>query len=412
MHQAKILSNQGMKQYRIAEVLGVSDRTIRNYLSGRTPSTKIKKIRASKLDPYKPFITSILKDDPLFNCEILLRKIRARGYEGGVTILRDLAAKSRNEIQKEVVVRFETEAGYQAQMDWKILSGEHWKGIYAFVMILGYSRTPFVYFTNDMTSGTLLQCHKLAFRRFGGVPETVLYDNMKTAWIYREDQWHPNNRLLEMASFYGFSPKRCAVRRPETKGKVERFIGYLASDFLTEAKLDGLKTASELNYRVPQWLEMVGEKKLRDFCESREERFQREQQFLQCLPFPDTYDPRDSHELLVSREGSITFKTNKYSVPPEYVGRMLILKIDAINNLGELFFDGNSIRSFDLMPKGAKQKRNLVEDEIDLLKLWEQQRKIVNTRNRKQKHNQKSSTIVQIRQTSYYDNLIADGGLF
>jgi predicted transcriptional regulator len=35
MHQAKILTKQGLKQYKIAEILGVSDRTVRNYLSGK-----------------------------------------------------------------------------------------------------------------------------------------------------------------------------------------------------------------------------------------------------------------------------------------------------------------------------------------------------------------------------------------
>jgi len=89
MHQAKILANQGMTQYRIAEILGVTDRTIRNYLSGKSPSRKIQKIRASKLDPYKSFILSILSDDPLFNCEVIFRRIKARGYSGGITILRD-----------------------------------------------------------------------------------------------------------------------------------------------------------------------------------------------------------------------------------------------------------------------------------------------------------------------------------
>jgi predicted transcriptional regulator len=52
MHQAKILTKQGLKQYKIAEILGVSDRTVRNYLSGKSPQAKERKVRESKLvDP-------------------------------------------------------------------------------------------------------------------------------------------------------------------------------------------------------------------------------------------------------------------------------------------------------------------------------------------------------------------------
>jgi predicted transcriptional regulator len=61
MHQAKILTKQGLKQYKIAEILGVSDRTVRNYLS-----SKERKVRESKLDPYKAFIKGILSEDPSF----------------------------------------------------------------------------------------------------------------------------------------------------------------------------------------------------------------------------------------------------------------------------------------------------------------------------------------------------------
>ena len=51
-------------------------------------------------------------------------------------------------------------------------------------MLLGYSRRPFVWFTTCMKSPVLLACHVKAFEAFGGVPHEILYDNMKTAWLY------------------------------------------------------------------------------------------------------------------------------------------------------------------------------------------------------------------------------------
>ena len=48
---------------------------------------------SSKIDPFKPYIDTILEDDPSFNREVLLRNLRKQKYTGGVTILRDYAAK-------------------------------------------------------------------------------------------------------------------------------------------------------------------------------------------------------------------------------------------------------------------------------------------------------------------------------
>jgi hypothetical protein len=73
-----------------------------------------------------------------------------------------------------------------------------------------------------------------------------------------------------------------------SKGKVERFIGYLTSDFLSQARLEGLKSAAQLNARIGSWLAEITEKKLRDFSESRQQRFAVERHYLQPLPVPTT----------------------------------------------------------------------------------------------------------------------------
>jgi transposase len=76
----------------------------------------------------------------------------------------------------------------QAQVDWKefgrqTVDGKEQK-LYAFVMVLGYSRKVFVHFTTSMKMEAFLACHSLAFQYFGGVPKEILYDNMKTAFVY------------------------------------------------------------------------------------------------------------------------------------------------------------------------------------------------------------------------------------
>ena len=94
-----------------------------------------------------------------------------------------------------------------------------------------------------------------------------------------------------------------------------------------------MNTIEELNDAVLPWLALVQQKELRDYQESRAQRYQVEKSFLQPAPPEGTFDYRESIQLIVSREGSVTYK---YSLPPELVGKKLTLKIDALSKRGEL----------------------------------------------------------------------------
>jgi transposase len=179
MLEAKTLKAQGYKQYEIAEILKVTDRTVRNYLSKPATPRKIPK-RKSLLDAFKPFIKSIIEDQPFYNCMILYDRLKAQGYQGKISILRDHVAQVRNEVLREAVIRFETEPGRQAQVDWKEYRRDTGNGrrekIYAFVMTFGYSRKSFVMHTKSMKQSFFEACHVKAFEYFGGVPKEILYD--------------------------------------------------------------------------------------------------------------------------------------------------------------------------------------------------------------------------------------------
>ena len=57
-------------------------------------------------------------------------------------------------------------------------------------------------------SHSLGKAHINAFRYFGGVTDTVLYDNMKTVALSREgNRIHWNPQFMDFASHYGFMPK-------------------------------------------------------------------------------------------------------------------------------------------------------------------------------------------------------------
>lgn len=379
MNTAQIYQSQGWKQSEIAEKLGITDRTVRNYLN-KEPEPRKKVKRSSKLDAYKSYIISRINDRPEMNIVLLFNDLkRKQKYTGGISILREYAGKIREEIYREAVIRFETMPGEQAQVDWadfgKVWIGDKYRKIYSFVMIMGYSRKTYMCFTTSMTSSVLLECHKKAFEYFGGVPKEILYDNMKTAFVCdNEGIFHPNKRLLGFANHYGFLPKRCRVRRPQTKGKVERAIKFIEGNFWPRKKREQIDLI-ELNDEALEWLTEIDGNKIGDRNETRNERFEREKSILTPLPERE-YDCRDISTVIVSRESLVRIDGNRYSVPAEYIGREMTVLINGMRTEAELKYEGRNIRKFELTEKGAKKIVWFDHDRDSVWKMWYKQQKI------------------------------------
>lgn len=376
MHTARILAKSGLKQAQIAAQLGVSDRMVRKYLK-EDYLPKERKARQSLLDPFKCTISSVLEEDHFYNIEVLADRLRAMGYQGGMTILRDYAAAIRTDLITRAVMRFETEPGRQAQVDWKecgrwTIDGQERK-VYAFVMLLGYSRRAYVRFTTSMKSPVLLACHSKAFAWFDGVPAEILYDNMKTAWLADGSGWRVQPALLSYASQVGFAPRRCQVRRPQTKGKVERFIGYLGNHFLPVARDAGLSSLDDLNAAVMDWLAKVDQETLRDFFETRAERFECEKNHLRPWVPEAAPDIRARYDLQVSREGLVTFESNRYSVPAALIGKTVLLRHDPLGRTATLYDGPRELYGLTLLPAGGHGRLVRTQDADDLRARWDRE---------------------------------------
>jgi transposase len=411
MHQAKILKDQGFTQLEIGAALGVSDRMVRKYLKD-APPTQPRPARTSLLDPFKPLIDSLLEERPMHNLVLLRDRLKEQGYSGGMTILREYAGKIRAKESAKAVIRFETEPGRQAQVDWKeagtwLIEGVPRK-VYAFVLLLGYSRRAFVRFTTDMKLPTLLACHLKSFEHFGGIPREILYDNMKTAWLCAGGEWEVNPRLLRFASDCGFNPLRCRVRRPETKGKVERFIGYLGHNYLEMARERGYERLEDLNGGVLEWLEKVDAQEIRDFCQTRTERFAVEQPCLKPYSARNAPDIRPLCDVVVSREGYIRYETNRYSVPADYVGNTLQLRPDPLSRMADILHASTHLRTIRLENPGMKSVQTLPEDRTSLFELWQRQNK-PSPKRQKRDIQAKKDVEVDIRSPGSYDLLFTGG---
>jgi transposase len=168
----KILHKQGYSKRAIARKLGLSRNTVTKHLREdvEEPVYQARPEVAHKLDPFKKYISERI-DSALpihLSAVVILREIKKQGYQGGITRLRDYLVELRGVKSLPDVVRFETAPGKQMQVDWGQMRGGK-KPIHAFVAVLGYSRTLFVHYTDNMRYETLEQCHRLAFEYFQGV---------------------------------------------------------------------------------------------------------------------------------------------------------------------------------------------------------------------------------------------------
>jgi transposase len=227
------LHRQGLSVRQIARLTGRSRNTVSRILGQPAPKAYSRPPGPSKLDPFKDYLAQRYQECPL-SAVRLLAEIQPMGYAGSIDLVRRylLTLKQHRALQAKATVRFETPPGHQGQMDWAFCgrfaapSGEL-LSVYAFVMVLCFSRMLYLEFTTDMGIPTLLAAHLRAFAFFGGWPRELLYDNMKQVRLFAGPggEWHP--LFLDLAGHYGITPRVCRVRRPRTKGKVERSIGYV-----------------------------------------------------------------------------------------------------------------------------------------------------------------------------------------
>ena len=186
--EIRVLAKQGKKIKEIARDLGVSRNTVRKYLrTDLEPRHGPRAPRPTKLEPYKSYLLKRIdaaKPDWI-PATVLLWEIRERGYPGGITQLKVFLAEHKPKRVAEPLVRFETEPGKQMQVDFVVLRRGRDR-LSGFVATLGYSRQTFVYFVTDETIETVLACLRRTFEAFDGVPQHVLFDNMKTVVLERD----------------------------------------------------------------------------------------------------------------------------------------------------------------------------------------------------------------------------------
>ncbi len=293
----KVLNNQELPIKVIARQMGLARNTVKKYLKADASEPRYVRqhVRPSKLDPFKDYIQErIAAAHPdWIPATVLFSEIVERGYQGKIRILSKYLLSLKPVTIAEPLVRFETPAGQQLQVDFTIIRRGH-HALKAFVATLGYSRASYVCFYDHERTEAWIDGLIKSFEFFGGVPREVLFDNAKTVMIERdayapgEHRWNP--QLLALANDYGFRPRVCRPYRAKTKGKVERFNRYLKSSFVVPLqatlKSSGLQLdVKTANGYVGRWLTQVANARIHGTtAEVPNDRLRHEQTRLLPLP--------------------------------------------------------------------------------------------------------------------------------
>ena len=326
----RLTHEQKLSARQIARTLHVTRRTIRKYLKEPSLRKSDRIPRPSKLDSFKPVIREMLEQWPTVSSVVVEQRLKALGYAGENTILRQYMATLRKvRSPSRAYVRIESSPGECFQIDWAHFDCLDYEGdkrkLYAFCCIECYSRRLYVEFTHSQCFETFVRCHLNAFRFTGGVPRECLYDNLATAVSEHEGRIiRFNPRFLAFTRELGFYPKACNKAAGWEKGKIENSIGYLRKNFWPLRTFTGL---SDVNSQARQWLNQIANKRThRETRQSPDERFDPKK--LRPLP-PLIPDCRDTAAALVHKDIRLQFDGNRYCVPPRYVGQRLTVKADS-----------------------------------------------------------------------------------
>ena len=323
------LKRTGLSIRKIARKLGLHRKTVKKYLeSNAFPEHHREANKASVLEPYHQTIKDFLEEDD-YQSTWILERLKRMGYAGSYETVKIFVRSIKEQKTRIAYTRFETEPGLQAQVDWgdfKITDADgKTSTVYAFVLLLGFSRAMYVEFVERCTLETFMDCHIKAFRHLRGIPAEILYDNMKNVVIGRENGKPKfNDEFFHFAHHYGFTPRVCPPYSPWVKGKVERPMDYIRESFWRGYRYSSLAQA---NQDVLSWNAETANQRIHGTHRQQvQARWEEEIPYLGKVP-PSDYDTSLKFFRKVYKDCLLSFGGTRYYVPPQAVGRRVLLKV-------------------------------------------------------------------------------------
>ncbi len=310
----------------IAVQLGVHHTTVDRVLSQAGLPKVERTRRASITDPYLPFIVETLQQYPTLHASRLYAMAKERGYPGGSSQFRHRVSELRPRKLPEAYLRLKTLPGEQGQMDWgafgHVQIGRARRALNAFVLVLSWSRQIFLHFYLNQQMENFLRGHVAAFEAWQGLPKIILFDNLKSAVLERRgDAIRFNPNLLALAAHYRFELRPVAIARGNEKGRVERSIQYIRTNFFAGRTWTDI---DDLNAQAQAWcLGVSADRRCpEDTTMTVREAFALEQPHLLSLPV-NPFPTDECVDVAAGKTPYVRFDLNDYSIPHTHVQRTL-----------------------------------------------------------------------------------------
>ena len=318
---------EGKSRREAARVFGLSRETVSKMCRFSLPPGYVRQRPAEKpkLGPLIPVIDAILEVDrtaPVkqrHTAKRIFERLRdEHGFAGGYTVVKDYVRIERSR-GRETFVPLVHPPGH-AQVDFGeavgVIGGVRQK-IHFFCMDLPQSDACFVKGYPAETTEAFLDGHVSAFTFFGGVPLSILYDNLKiaVAKICGDGKRERTRAFTELVSHYLFKDRFGRPGKGNDKGKVEGLVKYARANFMTPIPVAASFEAfnAMLNERCDarqsehagRHAETIGERLAADLATIRE------------LP-PTPLEPCEKRAARVSSTALVRYRGNDYSVPTAY----------------------------------------------------------------------------------------------
>jgi hypothetical protein len=244
---------------------------------------------------------------------------------GYSTVTEIITEWRKSHAHREVYILQDPEPGYRAEFDWgktDLCIDNEW-GKYSmatFVLNNSHNRFSRVYLRESLLE--VIDAHINFFQDLGGVPRTLFYDNMRTVIDPSRIEWNP--RFLEFTVHYGFEPHACNVKSPHEKGTDEETVGYIRRTAFSEQNV--FQSLEEANRYLARKVDETNNHPVYRRKDVPRVGLETERAALDPLPTLEfsNYLTRSAQ---ISKYSPVLFESNYYSVPDEYRGKYLTLKI-------------------------------------------------------------------------------------
>jgi transposase len=326
---------EGLSERAAARRFGIDPRTVNKMMKFSVPPGYVRKKPPAKpkLDPFIVVIDGILGDDKLrpkkqqHTAKRLYERLRdEHGFTGGITIVKDYVAGWRQRAQEMFVPLLHSPGHAQADFGEAIgVIGGVERKIHFFAMDLPHSDACFVVAYPAETTEAFCDGHVRAFAFFGGVPQSILYDNTKiaVARILGDGKRQRTRVFTELQSHYLFEDRFGRPGKGNDKGKVEGLVGYARRNFLVPIPV--FESFEALNAHLLECCRRRMADCLRGHEGTIGERLERDLAAFQT-PLPAPYDACEKVPTSVSSLSLVRYRLNDYSVPTTYGHRDVLVR--------------------------------------------------------------------------------------